>query len=219
MSAATSGGARRFDAVIFDFSGVIVASAFDAMFAVTGGDLDRVAALELMVGPYDRDTDHPWHRAERGEVPITEWITHVMAEADHHGMTVDWDAFRSMLGNLDVHDVVVDRIRALRSDGYLTALLTNNVREGAGHWDKLVPVDELFDTIVDSSAEGMRKPDPRIYELVLERLGGVPPARAVFLDDHPGNIAGAERAGITSILVADPADAVAELDGLLARAG
>lgn len=210
-----SGALRRFDAVIFDFSGVVVASAFDAMAAVAGGGLDRDAALELMLGPYDRDTDHPWHRVERGELPIADWVAHVVAESARHGMTVDWDAFRGMLGRLDVHDVVVDRIRALRAEGYRTGLLTNNVREGAGHWDALVPVAELFDAVVDSSAVGMRKPDPRIYALTLERLGGVRPERAVFLDDHPGNVAGAEGAGLTAILVTDPVEAVAELDGLL----
>jgi HAD superfamily hydrolase (TIGR01509 family) len=64
---------------------------------------------------------------------------------------------------------------------------------------------------------GCRKPDPRIFEIALERLGGVAPERALFLDDHPGNIAGARAAGITGILVPedDPAPALEELDRLL----
>ncbi len=209
---------RPFDAVVFDFSGVVVSSAFGVLTAVLGDQLDEDAALELLLGPYDRDTDHPWHRVERGELELMAWARHVEAEAADRGLQVDWDAVRRMFGEMTVHDVVVDRVVALRADGYRTALLTNNVKEGSDTWRALVPVDDLFDVVVDSSSVGMRKPDPRIFALTLERLGGIEPARAVFLDDHPGNVDGARRAGLAAILVADPADAVAELDALLAPA-
>ena len=66
-----------------------------------------------------------------------------------------------------------------------------------------LPVDELFDTVVDSSAEGIRKPDHRIYHLALERLGGVEPHRAVFVDDFEANVAAAEAVGLTGVLVSD----------------
>ena len=209
---------RPFDAVVFDFSGVVVSSAFGVLTAVLGDQLDEDAALELLLGPYDRDTDHPWHRVERGELELMAWARHVEAEAADRGLQVDWDAVRRMFGEMTVHDVVVDRVVALRADGYRTALLTNNVKEGSDTWRALVPVDDLFDVVVDSSSVGMRKPDPRIFALTLERLGGIEPARAVFLDDHPGNVDGARRAGLAAILVADPADAVAELDALLVPA-
>jgi putative hydrolase of the HAD superfamily len=83
-------------------------------------------------------------------------------------------------------------------------------------WRSLVPVDELFDAVVDSSEVGMRKPNPAIYHHALEQLGGIAPEHAVFLDDSPGNVEGARRAGLQGILVTDPLDAVAELDALLA---
>ena len=79
----------------------------------------------------------------------------------------------------------------------------------------LVPVDELFDVVVDSSAVGMRKPNPAIFHHALELLGGVPPSEAVFLDDSPGNVAGARRAGLHAIHVDELDDALAELDALL----
>lgn len=213
--AVTPPPARRFDAVVFDLSGVVIASAFDAIADLVDGPLDRDAALALLLGPYDEDTDHVWHRVERGEVPITDWVSWVGGEAERAGATIDWGAFASMLGRLTVHDVVVDRVRSLRADGYLTALCTNNVREGSQSWRELVPVDELFDVVVDSSEVGLRKPDVRIYRHTLERLGVADPGRAVFLDDHPGNVAGAERAGLVGLLVADPGEAVAALDALL----
>ncbi len=168
---------RAFDAVIFDFSGVVVSSAFSAITAVLGDQLDHDAAMELLMGPYDRDTDHPWHQVERGEMTMVDWVAHVDAEAAERGLTVDWKAMGRTFKELEVHDVMVDRIRSLRAEGYRTALLTNNIAEGSDTWRKMIPVDELFEVVVDSSAVGMRKPDPRIYKLTLERLGGIEPRR------------------------------------------
>lgn len=207
---------RRFDAVIFDLSGVVITSAFDALADIVTGAQSRQAALALLLGPYDADTDHPWHRVERGEIPIGEWVEWVGGEAAAAGATIDWSAFGSMMGRLEVHEVVIERVRALRADGYRTGLCTNNVREGSTAWRELVAVDELFDAVVDSSEVGLRKPDVRIYQHTLGRLGVDDPARTVFLDDHPGNVAGAERAGLVGLLVTDPVEAVAALDALLA---
>lgn len=209
---------RRFDAVVFDLSGVVISSAFDAIADIVSGAESREAALALLLGPYDRDTDHMWHRVERGEVAITEWVGWVAGEAEAAGVTIDWEGFGSMMGRLTVHEVIVDRVRSLRDEGYRTALCTNNVKEGSQAWRELVPVDDLFDAVVDSSEVGLRKPDPRIYRLTLDRLGVDDPARAVFLDDHPGNVAGAERAGLAGLLVGDPVAAVAALDALLLAA-
>jgi putative hydrolase of the HAD superfamily len=79
-----------------------------------------------------------------------------------------------------------------------------------------VPLGELFDVVVDSSEVGMRKPNPAIYLHTLAELGGVAPERAVFLDDQPGNVAGAERAGLTGVLVTGADQAVEALDAVLA---
>jgi putative hydrolase of the HAD superfamily len=117
---------------------------------------------------------------------------------------------------MTVHDQVVDRIRELRAAGYRLGLITNNVREGSATWRALVPVDELFEVVVDSSEVGMRKPNPAIFHHALELLGVDDPAEAVFLDDAPGNVAGARRAGLHAIHVDDPDDALAALDALLA---
>ena len=84
-------------------------------------------------------------------------------------------------------------------------------------WRSLVPIDELFDVVIDSSEVGMRKPSRAIYELTLERLGGVAPDEAVFLDDVASNVEGAQAAGLHGIVVDDPPNrAIDELDELLA---
>ena len=112
---------------------------------------------------------------------------------------------QSLLAELTVHDDVVAHVAGLRADGYRTALVTNNVREGSATWRAMIPVDDLFDVVVDSSAVGMRKPDPAIFTHTLDLLGGIAPDRAVFLDDVEGNLVGARLAGLHTILVERPA--------------
>jgi putative hydrolase of the HAD superfamily len=196
-------------AVLFDFAGVLTSSPWVALTAAGGGD------LELLIGSYAEDTDHPWHQVERGEMAIADWAVAVTEMGRSQGVEVDFTPLQTMLGDMLVHDVIVDRIRALRAEGYQLGLVTNNVREGSAVWRAKVPVDDLFDAVVDSSEVGMRKPNPAIYHHALDLLGGVAPEEAVFLDDAPGNVVGAQLAGLHAILVDDPAAAVAELDALL----
>ena len=115
-------------------------------------------------------------------------------------------------------DALADRTLWLRSHGLRTALVTNNVREFGDGWRSLVPVDELFDVVIDSSHAGVRKPDPRIFRLALDALD-VTPEQSLFLDDFPGNIAAAGALGMRGILVGtDRLAAIAELDTLLGEA-
>jgi putative hydrolase of the HAD superfamily len=213
VTPATSGPADV-QAVLFDFSGVLTTSPWPSLTATADGDLD------FLVGPYHEDTDHPWHRLERGEITIEEWITAIQAAAADSGRTLDLTPLQSLLGQLTVHDDVVAHIRGLRADGYRTALVTNNVREGSATWRAMIPVDDLFDVVVDSSSVGMRKPDPAIFTHTLDLLGGIAPDRSVFLDDVEGNLVGARLAGLHTILVDDPpGPALVELDLLLGRPG
>ncbi|MGK2928832.1 MAG: HAD family hydrolase [Acidimicrobiales bacterium] len=208
---------QGFDAIIFDFSGVMVSSAFSVIGEYASGHgMSEDEFIEYLLGPYAEDTDHAWHRAERGEIGILDWVTDTMARAESDGLGLDLSFMVKMLGELEVHDVMVEAARQLRADGYRTSLLTNNIAEGRDSWRPLLPLDELFDDVIDSSEVGLRKPNPAVYTLALQRLGGIEPARTVFLDDHPGNCAGARLAGLSTILVEDPVVAVDELHALLA---
>jgi epoxide hydrolase-like predicted phosphatase len=207
---------ERIDAVLFDFNGVITSSPFVQIGRIGEAvGMPPEAVLEFMMGPYHEDTDHAWHRLERGEITMVEYGKDLFARAVEEKVELDFASLRDLMGRLVVHDVVVERIRALRHEAYLTGLVTNNVREIAGQWREIVPLDELFDVVVDSSEVGMRKPNPAIFHHALELLGGVVPERAVFLDDAAGNVAGAQRAGLHGIVVDDPHAAVAALDALL----
>jgi epoxide hydrolase-like predicted phosphatase len=215
VPAGVSGQTR---AVLFDFGGVFTPSPFDAAEALgaeLGAEPGRV--LEIVFGPYHEDTDHPWHRLERGEIPLLEARDAILALGRAQG--IDADPFRlfARLGRSEgACEPMVERARHLLARGYRTALVTNNAHEFRDAWRRLVPADELFEVIVDSSEVGMRKPDPRIFELALARLGGIAPGEALFLDDAASNVAAAERLGIRAVLVRpDLADALAALDALL----
>lgn len=196
--------------VLFDFAGVLTSSPWGALSAAGGGN------LELMIGSYDQDTDHPWHRVERGELGVADWAVEITALGAEAGIEIDFTVLQSLLGEMTIHDQVVQRVRDLKVEGYRLGLITNNVREGSATWRAMVPVDELFEVVVDSSEVGMRKPNPAIFHHTLALLGAPDPAEAVFLDDAAGNVIGAQRAGLHGILVETPDQALADLDALLA---
>ena len=207
---------RVIEAVLFDFGGVFTASPFEA----AGDDVLR----ELIFGPYHQDTDHPWHRLERGELSLADAREAIIALGRRAGVDSDpfllFERMGSDGGGTEARTSFVERARRLRGAGYRTALITNNVREFSRAWRRMVPVDELFEVVIDSSEVGVRKPDPEIFRLTLERLGGVAPERSLFLDDFAGNIAAARELGIRGVLVEpDPGSALAALDELLSARG
>jgi putative hydrolase of the HAD superfamily len=148
------------EAVLFDFGGVMVASPFTAISqagADAGHGPDEV--LDALLGDYGSDTDHPFHRLERGEIGVAEYATWVPGHLEERRLTVDFGVLANLYARLAVHEEVVDAVRRLRAAGYRTALVTNNVKEFGDSWRSLIPLDELFDAIVDSSEVGMRKPN------------------------------------------------------------
>lgn len=207
------------EAVLFDLHGVVTSSPWATLASVgTGAGKTQEEVLAVMLGDYATDDDHPWHRLERGEIGIGEYLPDVMALAAAAGVELDFNQLRGFNERITVHEAVIDRVRRLRAEGLRTAIVTNNVREASAGWRALLPVDELFEVVVDSCEVGVRKPNPAIFAIALERLGGIAPDRAVFLDDAPGNVAGARAAGLHAILVEDIDEALAALDELL-RAG
>ena len=95
---------------------------------------------------------------------------------------------------------LVERVRSLKQAGYPTGIITNNVKEFGAGWRAMIPVDELFDLLVDPSSAGVRKPDPRIYRMMCDALG-VTPNACVYLDDLGINLKPAREMGMTTIKV------------------
>lgn len=205
-------------AVVFDFGGVLTRfSPFTALGELgSAAGVPPAVVLEALLGPYHEDTDHPFHRMERGEISAVAWFADAATALAELGIELDIQQLADTFRSLGVHDVVVDRVRSLRAEGYKTGIITNNIREAGASWRDLLDLEALFDVVVDSSEVGMRKPNPAIYRHALGLLG-VEADEAVFLDDAPGNVAGARAVGMHAILVeADPMPALAELDALVA---
>jgi putative hydrolase of the HAD superfamily len=109
---------------------------------------------------------------------------------------------------------MIDTARAVRAAGYRTAILTNNTKEW-GAWRAAWDADNLVDVVVDSCEVDLRKPNPAIFELTVELLGGPPIDRCLFLDDFPWNVAAAEALGFHTMQVTDPVAAAADVRRLL----
>jgi epoxide hydrolase-like predicted phosphatase len=207
----------RIEAVIFDFGGVFIESPYpllEAMGAELGAGPGQMT--ESVFGSLAEDGDHPYHRLERGEIPLQQARDEILHRGRAlYNLDVDiFELFNRMPSG--VHQQLVDRVKGLKREGYPTAMITNNIREFAGSWRALLPVGELFDLVVDSSQEGMRKPNPAIFRLTLDRLGGLAPERTVFLDDCEGNVKAAVSLGMQAIHVrGDISQTIAELDALL----
>ena len=204
------------DAALFDFGGVLVREGSVNDFARMAPHADPEVVLHHAVGPYHEDADHPWHQVERGELDMAEWYALTVAALAEAGVEVvipKGDGSGAPL--FTPNEPVIEAVRAVRAAGGKTAVVTNNVRELSTTWRPVLPLDELFDTVVDSCEVGLRKPNPAIYHLTVERLG-VAPDRAVLLDDIESNLRGAEAAGLRAIHVGpDPTAAVAALLALL----
>lgn len=207
----------RIEAVIFDFGGVFIESPYpllEAMGVEMG--LQPGQFTDIVFGSLAEDSDHPYHRLERGEIPLQQARDEILQLGRTRcNVEVDiYQFFTRIPGG--VRHQLVDRVKALKRDGYPTAMITNNIREYADTWRALLPVEDLFDLVVDSSQVGMRKPDPAIFRLTLDCLGGLAPERTVFLDDSEGNVKAARSLGMHAVHVrGDISEAIAELDALL----
>lgn len=201
-------GTNTVDAVIFDLGGVIMKNGSPRDFVRQYPDHDPAFIAELMMGPHHLDTDHPWHRVERGEITLTQCRELTKQKMQEAGVvratppstsTTKPGAFEFQL-NQDM----VSFIHDLKDAGIPRAILTNNVREFREWWWPLLEFDTLFDVIIDSHEVGMRKPNPEIYNLTLNKLETTA-ARTAFLDDLFANVDAARRLGIHGIHVEEDA--------------
>ncbi|WP_205697495.1 HAD family phosphatase [Conexibacter sp. SYSU D00693] len=201
--------------VVCDFGGVLTTPLVDAFediqdhLGVEPGELNG-AMVELEA----RTGYHPLHELECGrmsEKTFLEVLSHEVGQPLEEFTERYWAA-------LGTNDAMVDLLARLRDQGYRMALLTNNVREWEPRWRAMLPVDELFEEVVDSAFVGMRKPDPQIYLLTCERLG-VEPGACVFIDDFPHNCDAARDVGMRAVQFQTTEQAIAEVEELLAAEG
>ena len=165
---------------------------------------------------------HDLHLLETGAISDEEFFermaTRYIAAGGHEAVDAGVAEHVIFGGGLPACGAMIDAVRQVKGAGYRTALLTNISRSGEALWRSLLPVDELFDVVVDSSQVGLRKPDPAIFLLTCERLG-LAPQECLFVDDLRCNVDAATELGMTTIQCDDPvviADEVVEM--LLGRA-
>ena len=200
-------------AALFDFGGVILSSPFEAFarYERECGLPDGFLRAVNSTNPHD----NAWARLERSEVTFEEFCRLYEAEARAAGGEVNGRDVMGLLAG-DLRPSMVEAVRRCHAR-LKTACLTNNwvaadSDRGSNSHDALLT--DLFDVVVESSKVGVRKPDPRFYELACELLA-IEPGEAVFLDDIGGNLKPARAMGMTTIKVTDPDAAIDELEAIV----
>jgi putative hydrolase of the HAD superfamily len=204
-------------AVISDFGGVLttpLVGSFLAFQEHSGVSLEELGNAMAQLAQ-ESGGEHPLFRLEKGEIAESEFLA---ALGDALGGDVELEGFgERYFEHLHPNDEMIGLMRRLRARGLRMALLTNNVREWEPLWRaKLPDIDEIFEVIVDSAFVGMRKPEPAIYELTVERLGdGVAAADCLFVDDIEANCEMAEQLGMTAVHYLDAEQATREIEAAL----
>ena len=204
-------------ALISDFGGVLTSPLQEGFLAYqeeSGVSLEELGIA--MAKATEEHGDHPLFVLERGEITELEFRARIEAHLDSG---FDLTRLRTLyFERLEANRPMIEFIAEQRRRGVRTALLTNNVREWEPIWrSKLPEVDELFEVIVDSAFVGLRKPDPAIYELTIERLGGVQASDCVFVDDLEVNCEAARTVGMTAVRFVDAEQAISEIESALAE--
>jgi putative hydrolase of the HAD superfamily len=206
------------EAVVSDFGGVLT-SPLLAAFARIQHDIDvpphEFGAALARAAAADEGRN-PLFSLEVGAITEEQFVATLERELEAGlGRPVTLHGFgRRYMSALDPNQELFAYYRGLHGRGVRMALLTNNVREWEPLWRTMLPIDEIFETVVDSGFVGLRKPDPAIYALVLERLG-VPAQACVFVDDVDVNVAAARELGFAVVHFRDTGQAIAELDRML----
>ena len=193
-------GAVKIEAIVSDFGGVLTTPlvqsfmAFQDRTGITGEALGKgmQAATEANGG------SNPLFEMERGEISEAVFLERLTAGLEPLlGHAPEMHSFKEIYFEaLEPNAPMIDLMRELKDSGYRMAMLTNNVREWEPWWRPMLPVDEIFETVVDSGFVGCRKPESKIYEIVLDRIS-LPAESCLFVDDVKVNCEGAEKAGMS----------------------
>jgi putative hydrolase of the HAD superfamily len=203
-------------AVICDFGGVLTSPLIEGFLAYQEESGVGVEELgQAMARAAAEHGEHPLYQLEKGLISEHEFGRRLGAQ-----LNAGFDLVRLRevyFQHLQPNRPMIDFMRDLRRRGLRMALCTNNVREWEAQWrSKLPEIDEIFEVVVDSAFVGMRKPEPGIYRLTLERLGGgVRPEDCVFVDDLDVNCESARILGMTAVRFENTAQAIAAVEAAL----
>jgi len=215
----------KYEAVIFDFGGVVTSSPFEAF--------NRYEAAHHLPENFIRTVNatnpdaNAWALFERSDIDATAFDGAFRDEARAAGHDVGGADVLALLAG-DVRPEMIAVLDSLKARGYRIACITNNVKTTADSADganpgmarsadkaaEIAAVMSRFEMVIESSVEGVRKPDPTIYQLACTRLG-LAPETCVFLDDLGINLKPARAMGMGTVKVVSAAQAIADLGQLL----
>ncbi len=209
----------KYTHIIFDFGGVITASPFEAFNRL---EEERGLPRDFVrrVNAADPDTN-AWAKFERAEIDAAAFDALFAAEAKALGHDLEGEAVLAVLAGA-VRPAMVAALDTLKAEGFGIACITNNVPSGKGAGmarseglaAEVAAIMARFDHVIESSKVGVRKPDPRIYEMMCEKLGSRP-ANCIYLDDLGINCKPASQLGMHAIKVTSGEQALADLSAAL----
>jgi epoxide hydrolase-like predicted phosphatase len=203
----------KYEALVIDFGGVMTTSLEDAMaaFAMSHG-IEMQELMRVAFRAYTGAEDELVTDFETGRLSEADFsIAFAARLQEYSGVHVEHDGLLAALFRADLEEDMFELVERAKSAGYKTALLSNSWGMG------LYPIDRiraLFDVVVISGEVGLRKPDPDIFKLTVDKLG-LEAGACVFVDDHPGHLKAAQEAGMTTVLHKAPAQSIAEVEALL----
>jgi len=202
-------------AVISDFGGVLTTPLVQSFAAVQ--DRTGIAFEELgnaMAEIEKRDGAHPLYELEKGKIAEVDFLADIADVLEPRlGHRPEMHQFSEIYFEaLHPNEPMIELMRELKTSGLRMGLLTNNVREWEPRWRTMLPVDEIFEFVVDSAFVGYRKPDPEIYGIAVERFGGgIAAADCLFVDDIERNCEAATELGMRAVHYREPEQAAAEI--------
>jgi putative hydrolase of the HAD superfamily len=209
----------RIEAIVSDFGGVLTAPLIDGFKAFQeSAGIPLEAFGTAMATLAARHRANPLFELETGRVSEASFLESLSQQLSADlARPVELHGFaETYLAQLKPNQAMIDYMRELRERRYKMAICTNNIREWERLWRAKLPVDEIFEVVVDSSVVGTRKPERRIYEITLGQLG-VPAKAALFLDDLQINCDAARELGMTAVWFRDNDQAIAEMEAALKR--
>ena len=209
------------EAVISDFGGVLTSPLLDSFKAFrdsSGVSLEAIGTA--MAAIMQRYGANPLFELETGRMTEARFLGSLGAQLSRQlGREIALDGFgEQYLAHLHPNQRLIEYMRELRGRDYKLAICTNNVREWEPLWRAKLPVDEIFDVVVDSAFVGARKPERLIYDITLQRLG-VEPHAALLIDDIELNCNAARELGINAVWFRDTEQAIQETEAILAGGG
>ena len=189
-------------AVISDFGGVLTTPLLGSFLAFqdeTGISAEALGRAMQRIA--ESEGEHPLFELERGRLAESEFLDLLREQlAPELGHEPELHRFSEIYFEaLHPNPPMIDLMREAKEAGHRMGMLTNNVREWEPLWRSMLPVDEIFEAVVDSGFVGCRKPDREIYEIMLERLSGVPAQECLFIDDVDVNCAAARELGMSAV--------------------